>query len=399
VETLKDSNIPASHVVQDGQSLGREAYRPRSIRPGHILLDRDPVLDTDAVRKAYLDTAISNAVTQNVPQGLVSYWPNSRESIPAGYGLCDGQWYNPSDPTVGQVGQASSDSTHTIQTPNILDRFLAGAGSTYAVGDTGDGSIPSHLHPSPVHAHGPGNLGTDSPGDHTHTMNIWAGPTASHGHATTGNPAAHPSNESTSHVYTPVSDGAHSHTVDSGTTDNSAAADTGSTGTGTTVIAKYFAAYPIMKLTDDYTFAIGNHHTRHENGGDDEITIEGLDGNSAQLVAHRLSGDHDGRYITLVEALNTFLNNPLAADLDANSKRIYNLPTPAADTDAATKYYVDNATPDLSGTYLKLDGSNDPMTGDLDIGTDNIINFPSASMTTTPRVSLEAGYRDEMYWA
>jgi len=361
VETLKDSNIPASHVVQDGQSLGREAYRPRSVRPGHILLDRDPVLDTDAVRLAYLDQAVNDAVSQNMPQGLIFIWSGLSTETPAGYGLCDGQWYDPDDDTVGQVGQASSDATHTIQTPDMCDKFLVGAGGYYGIGNTG-GEATHALTIAELAAH-------------NHTVGV----TLYKADGTNSIPRAGDQEASTMQkTYT-------SSEVGSGSAHENR--------------PPYYAVAYLMKLTTDTSFFETLHHTRHENGGDDEITIEGLDGNSAQLVVHRLSGDHDGRYITLVEALNTFLNNPLAADLDANSKRIYNLPTPAADTDAATKYYVDNATPDLSGTYLKLDGSNDPMTGDLDIGTDNIINFPSASMTTTPRVSLEAGYRDEMYWA
>ena len=81
-----------------------------------------------------------------IPAGLISMWSGSIGSIPSGWYLCDG----------------------SNGTPNLTDRFIIGAGSTYAVNGTGGvssvtlvtGNMPAHTHTATV---------TD-PG-HTHTSN------------------------------------------------------------------------------------------------------------------------------------------------------------------------------------------------------------------------------------
>jgi hypothetical protein len=67
-----------------------------------------------------------------IPKGIIVVWSGSTASIPAGWQLCDG----------------------TNGTPNLQDRFVIGAGSTYAVATTGGeathtltvGEMPSHKH-------------------------------------------------------------------------------------------------------------------------------------------------------------------------------------------------------------------------------------------------------------
>lgn len=61
------------------------------------------------------------------PQGIIVMWSGSVASIPTGWHLCDG----------------------TNGTPNLQDRFVVGAGSTYAVGATGgsaDAVAVAHTH-------------------------------------------------------------------------------------------------------------------------------------------------------------------------------------------------------------------------------------------------------------
>jgi len=92
------------------------------------------------------------AVGATIPAGLISMWSGSIGSIPAGWYLCDG----------------------SNGTPNLTDRFIIGAGSTYAVNGTGGVSsvtlttsnMPAHTHTATV---------TD-PG-HTHTLAFSAGST------------------------------------------------------------------------------------------------------------------------------------------------------------------------------------------------------------------------------
>lgn len=71
--------------------------------------------------------------------GMIMLWSGSEASIPTGWVLCDG----------------------TNSTPNLQDRFVVGAGNTYAVGANGgsaDAVVVSHTHSTtvsdPGHAHG-----------------------------------------------------------------------------------------------------------------------------------------------------------------------------------------------------------------------------------------------------
>ena len=62
----------------------------------------------------------TSAAVTPIPAGAIVMWSGSIGSIPAGYYLCDGQ----------------------NGTPNLKDRFVVGAGSTYAVGNTGGFTSP-----------------------------------------------------------------------------------------------------------------------------------------------------------------------------------------------------------------------------------------------------------------
>ena len=86
-----------------------------------------------------------------IPSGVITMWSGSIASIPASWYLCDG----------------------TNGTPNLRDRFIIGAGSTYAVaatGGTADAVVVSHTHSATV---------TD-PG-HVHTLTATTAPGGSGG--------------------------------------------------------------------------------------------------------------------------------------------------------------------------------------------------------------------------
>ncbi|QDP60427.1 MAG: hypothetical protein GOVbin1096_55 [Prokaryotic dsDNA virus sp.] len=77
-----------------------------------------------------------------VPSGVITMWSGSIASIPSGWVLCDG----------------------ANGTPNLQDRFVVGAGNSYAVGATGgskDAVVVSHSH----------NGIADFSGGHSHTIN------------------------------------------------------------------------------------------------------------------------------------------------------------------------------------------------------------------------------------
>lgn len=75
-----------------------------------------------------------DAVTElgSIPSGLIAMWSGASDNIPIGWLLCDGN----------------------NNTPDLRNRFIVGAGSTYSVGNTGGSDsvtlttaqIPSHTH-------------------------------------------------------------------------------------------------------------------------------------------------------------------------------------------------------------------------------------------------------------
>ena len=72
------------------------------------------------------------AVGGGIPSGLVAMWSGEADAVPDGWALCDG----------------------SNGTPDLRDRFVLGAGSSYSVGDKGGeethklttSEIPSHSH-------------------------------------------------------------------------------------------------------------------------------------------------------------------------------------------------------------------------------------------------------------
>lgn len=84
-----------------------------------------------------------------IPAGLISMWSGSIGSIPSGWYLCDG----------------------SNGTPNLTDRFIVGAGSTYAVNGTGGvSSVTLTTSNMPAHTHTATSTVTD-PG-HYHTSGV-----------------------------------------------------------------------------------------------------------------------------------------------------------------------------------------------------------------------------------
>lgn len=112
-----------------------------------------------------------------IPSGVILLWSGSVASIPGGWALCNG----------------------SNGTPDLRNRFVVGAGSTYSVGNTGgadsvtltSAQIPSHTHTVTTTG------STSSSGAHTHTFS-----------GTTGNMSAN-----SSHTHT-ITDPGHTHKAD-----------------------------------------------------------------------------------------------------------------------------------------------------------------------------------------
>jgi hypothetical protein len=87
---------------------------------------------------------VAVAVAAGFPSGGIIIWSGALAAIPTGWSLCDG----------------------TGSTPDLRDRFVVGAGSTYTVDATGgsaDASLPSHTHTATV---------TDPGHNHTFTQPV-----------------------------------------------------------------------------------------------------------------------------------------------------------------------------------------------------------------------------------
>lgn len=163
-------------------------------------------------------------------RGLIAMYSGSVASIPSGWALCDGQ----------------------NGTPNLTGRFIVAAGGDYAVGDTGDGTIPSHSHAA-------GTLSATTGGAHTHTGSTNS--TGAHNHEIEWRPGSNKDGltiggGTDTPFYTAItirakSAGAHSHslTINSGGAHtHTISGSTAAAGSGSEVIAKYYALAYIMKL-------------------------------------------------------------------------------------------------------------------------------------------------------
>ena len=94
---------------------------------------------------------VQTAVGTTIPLGVITLWYGSIGSVPVGWYLCDG----------------------ANGTPDLRDKFVVAAGSTYAVGATGgsaDAIVVSHTHTAtstvtdPGHLHRSLNYGSSSSG-------------------------------------------------------------------------------------------------------------------------------------------------------------------------------------------------------------------------------------------
>jgi len=87
---------------------------------------------------------VTSAIATALPSGVIVIWSGASSAIPSGWYLCNG----------------------TNGTPDLRDRFVVGAGSTYVVGNTGgskDAVVVSHTHTATSTVSDPG---------HSHSLNI-----------------------------------------------------------------------------------------------------------------------------------------------------------------------------------------------------------------------------------
>jgi hypothetical protein len=151
----------------------------------HMRLIKSTIKTTFPNINAAVTTTPANLNNGYIPIGGIILWSGAIGAIPANWHLCDG----------------------TTGTPNLRDRFIAGAGSAYAVGATGGGATTTSSDGS--HSHGGVTGGHTITTDElpTNPSLIAGGPTlpvAPSGQA--------PFTPAIPHTHTISADGGHTHT-------------------------------------------------------------------------------------------------------------------------------------------------------------------------------------------
>lgn len=121
---------------------------PLADADGHLRLIKS-VLKTTFPNITGAVTATQGQINAPFPAGGIIMWSGPTGSIPSGWLLCDGN----------------------NGTPNLRDRFIVGAGTSYTVGATG-GSATTTLEAANIPAHSHSFSGTTgAAGSHSHSIN------------------------------------------------------------------------------------------------------------------------------------------------------------------------------------------------------------------------------------
>jgi microcystin-dependent protein len=195
---------------------------------------------------------VRGELTTLIPSGIILLWSGSIASIPSGWVLCNG---------------ANS-------TPDLRDRFVVGAGTTYAVNATGGANtVTLDATMIPAHTHTVSASGTTSgqSAGHTHTFSgTTSGQSATHTH--TVNDAGHAHTFSSTLAKTDTVAGG-SNTIktrDDGTT---------TTSTVTTGISLNNASADHSHTYSGTTSAVSGDHTH-------TVTVTGTSGSTGGGLAH-----------------------------------------------------------------------------------------------------------------
>lgn len=194
---LTESSLPEQAqpdwLAEEGTAhiLNRPQLAPVATTGEYSDLANAPVLAPVATSGSYRDLTDQPAIIA-IPTGLIAMWSGSADAIPTGWVLCDGE----------------------NNTPDLRNRFIVGAGSTYAVDATGGAT--SRTISSGV---GATTLTTSQIPSHTHT---YVAKAAMHRYGTTSND---------NHIYAPA---------------NTTATNTGATGGGGSHTHSFSAAVSIL---------------------------------------------------------------------------------------------------------------------------------------------------------
>jgi microcystin-dependent protein len=192
MSTQNANNVAITGGAISGVTVSSSTISSSTISSGTI--GSPVVATTQAVTTNNTTIATTAFVRSIIPAGVILMWSGSVASIPSGWLLCNG---------------ASG-------TPDLRDRFVIGAGSTYAVGATGGATTATLIEANlPSHTHSLSASGTTSTVNVDHTHNLSASGTtstesANHTHPIGGSTGG----QSVSHTHG-ISDPGHSHTASS----------------------------------------------------------------------------------------------------------------------------------------------------------------------------------------
>ena len=134
-------NLTAGNIV----TAGIVSLSGNLTAGGNTLLSGNAVATTAANGTSTTQLAttefVTNAVTNRMPTGVITLWFGSLVSIPTGWALCDGN----------------------NGTPDLRNRFIVGAGSTYAVnavGGSANAIVVDHTHSATSVVSDPGHVHT-----------------------------------------------------------------------------------------------------------------------------------------------------------------------------------------------------------------------------------------------
>lgn len=135
--------MPVPTTVADLDPVAANNYPTGSESVGPNL---DDYLRAHAAIIKQVSNSIAPAISAVIPAGVIMMWSGAVGAIPAGWRLCDGGG----------------------GTPDLRNRFVVGAGSSYAVGATGGAdTVTLTAAQMPAHAHA-GT--TNGAGGHTHSV-------------------------------------------------------------------------------------------------------------------------------------------------------------------------------------------------------------------------------------
>jgi microcystin-dependent protein len=157
--------LPPSYLAVGGETIRTEQHNPPLEDIAQGLTDRLPrsgvapmagtlqmggnKISNMAAATAPGDAVRLDQLEARIPAGVIVMWSGAIGNIPAGWALCNG----------------------ANGTPDLRDRFVVGAGSSYEVGATGGASAVALTGGQmPAHTHGFSGT-TSAGGDHWHLIN------------------------------------------------------------------------------------------------------------------------------------------------------------------------------------------------------------------------------------